>query len=684
MINIKNIKLQFNEKIIFNEISLFISEGNRIGIVGENGTGKTTLLKAILGEVYLDAGSVDMPNKKTIGMLKQEAVEFDKNIGIIDYLKDESGITELEDEVKSCEIEISNIKDHESSEYQSLLKKYDTASEKFNHKDGYSFESKVKQILKGLGFEDKDLNDNKKCSEFSGGWKIRISLALILLISPDIMLLDEPTNHLDTESMEWLENYLKDYMGTILTISHDKRFLDKIVKTIIELHTGNLAIYKGNFSFYLVEKDRRLAALKKEMEEQRSEIKKIEEFIERFRYKSTKAKQVQSRIKMLEKYKIITINETNKKVRIKFPEHEKSGTEVLAINNLTHSYEKPPKVKNIIENLNFEINRDERIAFVGKNGAGKSTLSKIIARKMEPSSGDVKFGYKVKSAFFSQESSENLDADDKDNTILEEISDVGSKLSELEKRNILGAFLFSGNDIYKKITVLSGGEKSRLSLLKILLQGSNLLILDEPTNHLDIKTKEIFQNALIDYVGTILIVSHDRYFLDDLVTKVIEVSNKHVKEYLGNYSYFIEKREKDKNDNYELGITNYELKQSQQNANLSKSTKTSDIGKDNDSKKSVNVEYKSKEQKRLEAEKRKEIHQKTKKLKVQLEELEKGVAAKEDRKEEVEYLLCTEEVLKDSAQIVILNKELNTISEELDNDYNIWEEVSEKIARFEG
>ena len=676
MINIKSIKLQFNEKVIFNEISLFISERNRIGIVGENGTGKTTLLKAILGEVYLDAGSVDMPNKKTIGMLKQEAVEFDKNIGIIDYLKDESGITELENEVKACEAEISNIEDHESSEYQSLLKKYDTASEKFNHKDGYSFESKVKQILKGLGFEDIDLNNNKKCTEFSGGWKIRISLALILLINPDIMLLDEPTNHLDTESMEWLENYLKDYRGTILTISHDKRFLDKIVKTIIELHTGNLGIYKGNFSFYLVEKDRRIAALKKEMEEQRSEIKKIEEFIDRFRYKSTKAKQVQSRIKMLEKYKIITINETNKKVRIKFPEHEKSGTEVLSINNLTHSYEKPPKVKNIIENLNFEISRDERIAFVGKNGAGKSTLSKIIAGKMSPSSGNVKFGYQVKSAFFSQESSENLDADGKDNTILEEIAEVGSKLSELEKRNILGAFLFSGNDIYKKITVLSGGEKSRLSLLKILLQGSNLLILDEPTNHLDIKTKEIFQNALIDYVGTILIVSHDRYFLDDLVTKVIEVSNKHVKEYLGNYSYFIEKREKDKSNNYELGITNYELNQNKQNVNLSND-------ENDNGKKVANLEYKSKEQKRLEAEKRKEIHLKTKKLKIQLEELEKGVATKEDRKEEVEYLLCTEEVLKDSAQIITLNKELNTITEELENDYNVWEDVSEKIARIE-
>ena len=677
MINIKNIKLQFNEKIIFNEISLFISEGNRIGIVGENGTGKTTLLKAILGEVYLDAGSVEMPNKKTIGMLKQEAVEFDKKIGIIDYLKDESGITSLEDEVKLCENEISKIEDHESIEYQNLLKRYDGAVDRFNHKDGYSFDSKVKQILKGLGFEDTDLNNNKKCTEFSGGWKIRISLALILLINPDIMLLDEPTNHLDTESMEWLENYLKDYRGTILTISHDKRFLDKIVKTIIELHTGNLAIYKGNFSFYLVEKDRRIAALKKEMEEQRSEIKKIEEFIERFRYKSTKAKQVQSRIKMLEKYKIITINETNKKVRVKFPEHEKSGTEVLTINNITHSYEKPPKVKNIIEDLNFEVSREERVAFVGKNGAGKSTLSKIIAEKLKPSSGSVKFGYKVKSAFFSQESSENLDADGKDNTILEEISEVGSKLSELEKRNILGAFLFSGNDIYKKITVLSGGEKSRLSLLKILLQGSNLLILDEPTNHLDIKTKEIFQNALIDYIGTIIIVSHDRYFLDDLVTKVIEISSKKVKEYLGNYSYFIEKREKDKNDNYELGITNYEIKQNYQNVNLSND--------ENDNiKKVANAEYKSKEQKRLEAEKRKEIHQKTKKLKIQLDELEKGVSAKEDRKEEVEYLLCTEEVLKDSAQIIILNKELNTISDELDNDYNIWEEVSEKIASIEG
>jgi ATP-binding cassette subfamily F protein 3 len=533
LIYLRDISLSFADRKIFEKINWTITDRGRVGLVGDNGTGKTTMLRAILGSVDLDGGSIEIPDRKrvSIGYLPQDLVELDP-IPLLDYLRQKSGVAELEEGLKRCE-EALSISAGDDPNHEKLLKDYETAVARFQAKDGYAFEAQAKQMLAGFGFRERDFGKN--CADFSGGWKMRIMLAVILLSRTDIMLLDEPTNHLDTESLEWLESWLKDYSGTIVTIAHDRVFLDKIVTVIAELANRTITLYKGNYSYYLAEKERRREALKKEMELQRAEIKRIKEFIERFRYKATKSSQVQSRVKMLEKFDLLREEGNGKTVTIRFPESPRSGKEVLSVRRLAKSYGD----LNVFHDVNFTLYRGENAAVVGVNGAGKSTLSRILCGEETPTAGEVAAGLNVKMAFFSQESAQNLNYQ---RTIWEEVAAAGTRSNDQERRNLLGAFLFSGDDVYKPISILSGGEKSRLALLKILLTDTNLLILDEPTNHLDIKTREIFQNALLNYHGTILIVSHDRYFLDCLVDRVFELRDGICHEYRGNYSYFIEKR----------------------------------------------------------------------------------------------------------------------------------------------
>jgi len=487
VIYLKNISLSFAERRIFDNITWMIPEKGRVGLVGDNGTGKTTLFKAILGLVDLDQGNIEIPNRKNrmIGYLPQDLVELEP-FPLIDYLRKKSGIADLEKTLKNYESRMSQC-DPDSAEYHDILKAYEATAARFHTIEGYRFDAKAKQILNGFGFREKDFFKN--CADFSGGWKMRILITLILLSAPDIMLLDEPTNHLDTESMEWLESYLKNYHGTLLTIAHDRIFLDKMVNQIVELSNHRLTVFKGNYSYYLAEKDRRLEALKKQMALQRTEIKKTQEFIERFRFKATKAKQVQSRIKMLERFEVIELERKEKQVHLQFPEAPKSGREVVSVRQVSKSYGEV----NVFRSVDLTIQRGEKVALVGVNGAGKSTLARILSGTEEPSSGTVTYGLNVSMAFFSQESSQNLNYE---RTIWHEVNLTGSRSNDQEKRNLLGAFLFSGDDIYKEISVLSGGEKSRLALLKILLQDSNLLILDEPTNHLDFEDKRNFPRML--------------------------------------------------------------------------------------------------------------------------------------------------------------------------------------------
>ena len=646
MIYFRNVNLSFLDKKLFDNINWTIHPKSRIGLVGENGTGKTTLFRTILEQVHPDSGVIEIPGRKqkVFGYLPQDMVELEP-LSLIDFLKKKSGIAAIEELIKELEHQLSWIK-HNTSEYSELSNKYSDAMAQFRAMDGYAFEARAKQVLKGFGFKEGDFNQN--CELFSGGWKMRILLTSILLAKPDIMLLDEPTNHLDTESMEWLESYLKDYPGTIIVISHDHFFLDKITMQIAELSSCNIHIYKGNYSYYLTEKEKRQAALKKEMELQKAQIKKIEEFVERFRYKATKAAQVQSRVKMLEKYSEIKLEGKTKNVTMKFPEGKKSAREVVKVTDLGHSYGD----LNVFCNLNFTLFRGDKVAFVGVNGSGKSTLSRLLSLIEQPSQGLVKYGEGVNMAFFSQESSQNLNYK---NTIWEEINSVPAKASDQDKRNLLGAFLFSGDDIFKSVSVLSGGEKSRLALLKIMLLDTNFLILDEPTNHLDIKTKDIFQNALVNYHGTVAIVSHDRYFLDHLVNKVFELKDGVINYYNGNYSYFIEKRG--------------QLIASAENETVPQALHKSQT-------------LKIKDKKRLEAEERNKSYKIRAALKKELSAVEKRIALLEAKKAQQETALCDPQAHRDAVKIKAINMELKDINVELEKSYNTWTELNLKLEQI--
>jgi ATP-binding cassette subfamily F protein 3 len=647
VIYFRNVNLSFLDKKLFDNINWTIHPKSRIGLVGDNGTGKTTLFRTILEQVHLDSGTIDIPNRKqkTIGYLPQDLVELE-SITLIEFLKRKSGIAALEESIKDLEYQISQAKQH-TTEYKKLSQNYSDALAHFSALDGYAFEARAKQVLKGFGFKESDFTQS--CALFSGGWKMRILLTSILLARPDIMLLDEPTNHLDTESMEWLESYLKGYPGTIITVSHDRFFLDKIALQIAELSSCNIHIYKGNYSYYLTEKDRRHAALKKEMELQKAQIKKIEEFVERFRYKATKASQVQSRIKMLEKFSAVTLDAKTKSVTMKFPEGKKSAKEVVKAIDLGHNYGS----LNVFDNLNFSLFRGDKVAFVGVNGSGKSTLSRLLSLSEQPSHGSVKYGDSVNMAFFSQESSQNLNYE---NTIWEEINSIPTHASDQEKRNLLGTFLFSGDDIHKPVSVLSGGEKSRLALLNIMLLDTNFLILDEPTNHLDLKTKDIFQNALINYHGTLAIVSHDRYFLDHLVNKVFELKDGSINDYLGNYSYFIEKR----------GQTDLPQKE---NVKISEQNAKENI-------------FKTKEQKRQEAEERNKQAKKKNACKKELTAIEQKIELLEAKKTQHETALCDPQTHRDSVKSKAINIELKNIAADLEQSYNIWTELNSKLEQL--
>lgn len=641
MIYFRNVSLSFLDKKLFDSINWTIHPKSRIGLVGENGTGKTTLFRAILEQVHLDSGMIEIPGRrqKIFGYLPQDLVELEPVL-LIDFLKKRSGITAIEESISDWEHQLSHVKQN-TEQYSEISQKYSDALSHYSAMDGYAFEARAKQVLKGFGFQERDFNQH--CDSFSGGWKMRILLTSILLAKPDIMLLDEPTNHLDTESMEWLESYLKDYPGTIMVISHDHFFLDKIATQIAELSSYNIHIYKGNYSYYLKEKEKRYAALKKEMELQKAQIKKIEEFVERFRYKATKAAQVQSRIKMLDKYSEIKLEGKTKTVAMKFPEGRKSAREVVKITDLGHHYGD----LHVFSHLNFSLFRGDKIAFVGVNGSGKSTLSRLLSLTEQPSRGSVIYGDGVNMAFFSQESSQNLNYK---NTIWEEINSVPAKASDQEKRNLLGAFLFSGDDIHKTISVLSGGEKSRLALLKIMLLDTNFLILDEPTNHLDIKTKDIFQNALIRYHGTVAIVSHDRYFLDHLVNKVFELKGGTINCYQGNYSYFIEKRS-------QTVLTQKETVQSKDKISKAPPLKT-------------------KEKKRQEAEERNKISKVKNACKKELTAVEKKIKALEEKKSQHEKSLCDPQTHRDSSKVKNISMELKNINSELEIAYNIWTKLN--------
>ena len=532
--------MQFTGEDLFTDINFMIREKDRIGLVGKNGAGKTTLIRLLCGLEQPYKGDVIMSDDVTIGYLPQE-----KNVHSTKTVLDEAMTAfeeyyEIERQLAKLQDELSNREDYESASYQRLCEKMSHLNERLAIMGGHSIEGEAEQILIGLGFDHNDMN--RQMNEFSNGWQMRVELAKILLRKPKLLLLDEPTNHLDIESIQWLEGFLKNYYGSIFMVSHDRAFLDHITIRTIEISCGKIYDYKCSYSEFIERREERIDIQKAAYDNQQREIKEIEAFIERFRYKATKAKQVQSRVKQLEKMDVVQIDDQDKSaMHFKFPPAPHSGKVTLEINNLSKSYGE----KNILNNISLLIPRGEKIAFVGRNGEGKSTLSKIIAGVLDYE-GELKLGHEVQIGYYAQNQQDMLDPE---KTVFETLDDVATGDMRVKVKSLLGAFLFSGEAIEKKVKVLSGGEKARLSLAKMLLFPTNLLILDEPTNHLDMLSKDILKSALLQFDGTLIIVSHDRDFLQGLTNKVYEFRKPNIKEYIGDiYDFLEEKKMKELDD----------------------------------------------------------------------------------------------------------------------------------------
>ena len=531
MISIQNLSMHFTGQDLFTDINFLIREKDRIGLVGKNGAGKTTLIRMIAGLEQPTHGSVVMSDDVTVGYLPQEMNIYSSKSVLEETMTAFEEVHRLEDEIVKIQDELSNREDYESVAYQRLCDKLSYLNERLVLMGGHSAEGEAERILVGLGFDHEDMS--RMMSEFSNGWQMRVELAKILLRKPSLLLLDEPTNHLDIESIQWLEGYLKNYYGAIFMVSHDRAFLDHITIRTIEISGAKIYDYKCSYSEFVERREERIDLQKAAYDNQQREIKEIESFIERFRYKATKAKQVQSRVKQLEKMNIVEIDDRDKSVmHFKFPPAPHSGKVTLDINNVSKSYGD----KIILENIKLLIPRGEKIAFVGRNGEGKSTLSKIIAGVIDYD-GEVKLGHEVKIGYYAQNQQDMLDPE---KTVFETLDDVAVGEMRVKVKSLLGAFLFSGETIDKKVKVLSGGEKARLSLAKMLLFPTNLLVLDEPTNHLDMLSKDILKSALLQFDGTLIVVSHDRDFLQGLTTKVYEFKKPHIKEYIGDIYDFLE------------------------------------------------------------------------------------------------------------------------------------------------
>ena len=540
MVSIQNLSMQFTGENLFTDISFMIREKDRIGLVGKNGAGKTTLIRLLCGLEQPYKGDVIMSDDVTIGYLPQE-----KNVHSTKTVLDEAMTAfeeyyEIERQLAKLQDELSNREDYESASYQRLCEKMSHLNERLAIMGGHSIEGEAEQILIGLGFDHNDMN--RQMNEFSNGWQMRVELAKILLRKPKLLLLDEPTNHLDIESIQWLEGFLKNYYGSIFMVSHDRAFLDHITIRTIEISCGKIYDYKCSYSEFIERREERIDIQKAAYDNQQREIKEIEAFIERFRYKATKAKQVQSRVKQLEKMDVVQIDDQDKSaMHFKFPPAPHSGKVTLELNNVCKSYGE----KNILNNINLLIPRGEKIAFVGRNGEGKSTLSKIIAGVLDYE-GEMKLGHEVQIGYYAQNQQDMLDPE---KTVFETLDDVATGDMRVKVKSLLGAFLFSGEAIEKKVKVLSGGEKARLSLAKMLLFPTNLLILDEPTNHLDMLSKDILKSALLQFDGTLIIVSHDRDFLQGLTNKVYEFRKPNIKEYIRDiYDFLEEKKMKELDD----------------------------------------------------------------------------------------------------------------------------------------
>ena len=638
MIAINNLIFEIGARALYDEANWHIKPGEKIGLIGANGTGKTTLLKIIVGDYAATSGTISMAKDIKIGYLNQDLLSYQSDKSILHvameaFERQNQLHTEIESILKKLETEYTD----------DLLHKLSDKQNEFEALDGYSIEYRAHEIMAGLGFSEVDTQ--RTLSEFSGGWRMRVMLARILLQSPDILLLDEPTNHLDLPSIKWLETYLQAFEGAIVIVSHDRYFLDRVVKKIVESRKGKLIPYAGNYSFYVEEKGLREEIQSGQFKNQQAKIKQEERLIERFRAKASKAKMAQSRIKALEKMeRVDDVDDDNPSVNFSFKFSKQSGRHVIRIEDLNKSYPGVP----IVKNATATIEKGDKIALIGANGRGKSTVLKIIAGADKNNfTGMCETGHNVTQTFFAQHQLEALHLE---NTLIQELQAFAPKHTETELRSILGCFLFTGDDVFKKIKVLSGGEKSRVALAKALTADANFLILDEPTNHLDIASVNILISALKQYEGTFIVVSHDRYLLDNVANKIWFIEDQEIKEYPGTYEEYEE----------------WNSKRVYVPKNIAATPKKEEKKEE---KPKVQTDDKSKE---------------IKKLNIELQKLEAEIAEMESSVKEAELELSREEVYSDPEKLAEANRRYQQLSPRLLKAQAEWERMAEEIMELEG
>lgn len=645
MIQLEEVSKSFGGEWLFSGLNWQIPSGKSIGLVGPNGAGKTTLFRILVGEEEPDRGRVTRPRDTRVGYLAQEMTVSDEGTLLDVILAGRQDLLDLEELLHTLELQMAD-----GQADQAMTHDYADAQDRFRREGGYELRSTACEIAAGIGFTDADLSE--PIATFSGGWKMRALLARLLLSRPDLLLLDEPTNHLDVESIEWLEQFLANYSGTIVTISHDRYFLNRLVGSIAELHAGTITIYQGDYDDYLEERKVRRERLIDEAANQKKEIQRIQDFIDRFRYQASKASQVQSRVKQLEKIDPIEVPPAyDSQINFDFPSPPRVGQIVIDAKDIARRFDDHV----VYDGVDFQLNRGQRVALVGPNGAGKSTLLKMLAGKSSPDRGSIELGHQVEVAYFAQHSVDQLDLK---NTVLQEMEEAASYEAAPRIRSILGAFLFIGDDVHKQISVLSGGEKSRLALAKLLLEPAGCLLLDEPTNHLDIPSRRVLEHALRNFSGAFCVISHDRYFLNEVVNRVVHIEGGALHDYPGTYEEYRWRRSRDVESGQAAERVSDELDDS---AAVSR-----------------------KEIRRRKAELRKERDGETKKLRKELDGLEKRIQELEVEMEGLEEVLAKPETYEgDGAEIAGLQKRHNEVEVELMEAMSRWEEKGSELEEIE-
>lgn len=634
--------------MILQDVSFHINEGDRIGIIGANGAGKTTLLKMLSGELPCDGGDYFLSTDTTIGYLKQSDNFNSENTVIEEVEAIFTGIAKMEQDMLELSAEISRRADKGESgpEVERMLHRYDQMQEEYRDRGGYSYKSEINGILSSMAFGEEFFH--KKISTLSGGERTRLALACLLLKKPDLLFLDEPTNHLDIGTLKWLEQYLKAYKGTILLVSHDRYFLDQTVNRIFEVENHKLHIYDTNYTGYAQQKKERREAQMRRYQNQQKEIARQEDMIRRFKERGTEklAKRAASREKRLEAMEREERPEAQRgKMKIQFRQNVKSGNDVLLGEDLGKTFGYGSNERRLFSGADFDIKRGERICITGPNGIGKTTLLKIIMGDLSPTEGRLKIGHNVDFGYYDQEQQMLTSS----NTVLEELHDAYRLYTDTELRSILGRFLFQGEQVFLEVGSLSGGEKARLSLLKMMMSGSNVLILDEPTNHLDIESKEVFEDALLDFPGTVIVVSHDRYFLNKIPTRIFELGPDGITSFLGTYNYYVEKKQE-----IESGKKYLEELAGKEESPKEKNLSTN-------------------EQRLL----KKEEEARQRRLKRQLAQAEETIAQLEEHIANIEKELCKEEIMTDPVRLAELSEALDMTKEKLAAEYDKWMELQE-------